>query len=135
MFTIDDVVKGLCTSEQVWSQFVTPGIEVKVLKHFTMQRLLESEDKFFHNISLAEWADFADSIKGDVLSSKDKQTLFTEHLSKDKTAPSRWKSTEDGICISKQAARQGLRRVLEGRGDIENLKKFSIMAWAPGDKL
>jgi len=135
MFTIDDVVKGLCTSEQVWSQFVTPEIELKVIKHFTLKRLLESEDKFFHNISLYDWESFADTIKNDVQSSKEKKVLFSEHLAKDKTAPSRWKSSEDGVCISKQAARQAIRRIAEQRGDKLTLEKFSVMYWKQGDTL
>jgi hypothetical protein len=132
MYTIDDVVKGKCTSEDVWSQFVTPELEMQVIKNFSLHTLLESKDKYFHNIPLDSWKDFAEQFIRDKVSNTE---TFKAHLAGDNTAPSRWKASEDGVCIAKQAARQAVRRVLSGRGDEVNLARFTTMPWTPGSKL
>lgn len=131
MYTINDVVKGVCSAEQVWSQFVSPKLEMAVGKHFGLARLLASEDKYFHNIPLTEWEDFAKVSVKELLD----QELFAEHLKNDKTSPNRFKPGEDGVCIAKQAAREFVRRVLLSRNDTENLARFSTMPWTPGDSI
>ena len=100
MFTREDYMGKVCTHQQYYSQFVTPGIIKLVKTHIGDKELLTSRNPHFNDIPLARWDRLSDSTKH-LINTKQWATCEQPALVAEHKYP--W-SLNSNTCILKAAA-------------------------------
>ena len=90
MFSRQQYVKGECTYEQYYRQFVTPMVKATVHSYIGIDDIMESVDKHLNDIQLKRW---------DAM-----HPIIMEETKKARAQAGEGNSLATGVCIAKQAA-------------------------------
>ena len=103
MFNRLKYIKGECTHQEYYSQFVNNHIIKLVVRKVGVQRILDSEDLHFNDIPLSEWDALNDAVRLCVNPVLWKSCNNVTYREEDRNK-FLW-SLSDGVCIAKAAAK------------------------------
>jgi len=90
-----------CTHDQYYGQFVTPALRNIVIARIGKQRMIDSTDKYFNDITLKQWDDMKDIVRMSINTKKFMRLTWPDYKGPNVVY---W-STSDAVCIAKQVAR------------------------------
>ena len=99
-YTREQYMAKECTHDQYYGQFVTPALRSIVIARIGKQRMIDSKDKYFNDISLKEWDNMKDIVRMSIDAKKFMRLTWPKYEGKGIL----W-STSDAVCIAKQVAR------------------------------